>query len=123
MPMDKAGKYHLNPMDIRDEQKPEKPAVQEKKGEPVADEVHIHISKKPEGGYHSRMETGDELGPDESDHKSLAEAHAAAAEALEQKFGEKAVEEAEEEISPGIHKEVEKKLGGSGSSLLDGLKR
>lgn len=122
MPLDKSGKYHLNPMDMKDDA-PEKPAVGEPDGDeqPAEDGVHIHITKG-EKGYHSKIENGDELGPDEQDHGSLSEAHAASAKALEEKFGEAVVEKAEEEISPGIHKKVEQKLEG-GSSILGGLKR
>jgi hypothetical protein len=106
------------------EKKPEtKPAISdpEAKDEPDGDEgeaLHIIVAKKPEGGYHSKMDAKDGFPPDESDHESLAEAHAAHAEALEKKFGEKAVEDAEEQEFPGIHDKVEAKLSGEKKGLM-----
>lgn len=52
--------------------------------------LHIIIAKKPEGGYHSKMDAKDGFPADEADHDTLADAHQAHKEALEAKFGESA---------------------------------
>ena len=88
------------------------------------DEMQINLKKKPEGGYHRTIDNKDGFPADESDHDSISDAMKLNDE-LEAKFGESAVENAEEEIDPGIHEKVAKKLEGeekpkaaSGSGFL-----
>jgi hypothetical protein len=76
------------------------------------DMMTIKIGKKPEGGYTRSVDNGDGFPPDDTEHETLSDA-AQLDEQLEAKFGESAVDDAEEEIAPGIHEKVAAKLEGS----------
>ncbi len=81
--------------------KPEakKPAVEAGDGDekPVAT-VTVHA--KPEGGHMFRHDAHDGMPPEE--HDSVAEL----AKELEEKYGEDKTEEAEEHVSPGVHRKA-----------------
>jgi hypothetical protein len=92
-----------------------KPVISKPEGdEPDGDEsepkeaLHIIIAKKPEGGYHSKMDAKDGFPPDEADHDTLADAHQAHKEALEAKFGESADKEDDGSEGEGEDTSVEK---------------
>ena len=82
---------------------PEKPKMG---AEPDGDEgVTMHVHKKGDK-FHSKVDKHDGFPPDENEHDSAQDAHAAMAQALEEKYGEGPTEDAEGKISPGIHEKV-----------------
>lgn len=100
-----------NPFAMQNPAGSAKPAAIEAKPQEQAqaqpeDAVTMKVSKLPTGKFKSSLDDGDELGPQEQEHDSAADAGAAFAQKLEEKYGEAAVEDAEEKVDPGIHKEA-----------------